>query len=326
MLQAPMPGTRSGIAALAILAASLAGAAGAADYPTRPIRYVVAFAPGGINDILARIVGQKLNEAWGQAVIVDNRPGAGGNLAAAMVAKSTPDGYTFMNISTAHTISQTLYSKLDYSLERDLAPVVVLANSPLIMVLNTSIPAKNLAELTDWARKNRLIYASGGVGVISHLSMEMFKVAAKIDATHVPYKGVGPAVPELISGQAHVMMNAIPELLPHTKGGKLRVIGALTEKRHPFIPDVPTFTEQGYKEFVMGNWTGIVAPAGTPRATVVKISTEVTKILRAPETSKRLTEMGADPMGGTPEDFGRLIKAETARFGKAVRASGAKAD
>ena len=321
-----MSGTRSGIAALAILAASLGGAAGAADYPTRPIRYVVAFAPGGINDILARIVGQKLNEAWGQAVIVDNRPGAGGNLAAAMVAKSTPDGYTFMNISTAHTISQTLYSKLDYSLERDLTPVVVLANSPLIMVLNTSIPAKNLAELTDWARKNRLIYASGGVGVISHLSMEMFKVAAKIDATHVPYKGVGPAVPELISGQAHVMMNAIPELLPHTKGGKLRVIGALTEKRHPFIPDVPTFTEQSYREFVMGNWTGIVAPAGTPRATVVKISTEVTKILRAPETSKRLTEMGADPMGGTPEDFGKLIKAETARFGKAVRASGAKAD
>jgi len=154
----------------------------------------------------------------------------------------------------------------------------------------------------------------------------MFKVAASIAATHVPYKGVGPAVPALISGEAQVLMNAIPELLPHTKGGKLRVIGALTEKRHPFIPDVPTFTEQGYREFVMGNWTGIVAPAGTPRATVVKISTEVTKILRAPETSKRLTEMGADPMGGTPEDFGKLIKAETARFGKAVRASGAKAD
>ena len=311
---------------MAALIAAFAGTTSAADYPVRPIRYVVAFAPGGINDILARLVGQKLNEAWGQTVIVDNRPGAGGNLAAAMVAKSTPDGYTFMNISTAHTIAQTLYTRLDYSLERDLTPVVVLANSPLIMVLNTSIPAKNLAELVNWARKNRLIYASGGVGVISHLSMEMFKVATKIDATHVPYKGVGPAVPELISGQAHVMMNAIPELLPHTKGGKLRVIGALTEKRHPFIPEVPTFIEQGYKEFVMGNWTGIVAPAGTPRATVAKISAEVTKILRAPEMSKRLTEMGADPMGGTPEDFGRLIKAETARFGKAVKASSAKAD
>jgi tripartite-type tricarboxylate transporter receptor subunit TctC len=164
------------------------------------------------------------------------------------------------------------------------------------------------------------------VGVISHLSMEMFKVATKIDATHVPYKGVGPAVPELISGQAHVMMNAIPELLPHTKGGKLRVIGALTEKRHPFIPEVPTFIEQGHKEFVMGNWTGIVAPAGTPKVTVNKIAAEVTRILRAPDTSKRLVEMGADPMGGTPEEFGKLIKSEIARFGKAVKASGAKAD
>ncbi len=311
---------------LAALAAVISGIAGAADYPARPIRYVVAFAPGGINDILARIVGQKLTEAWGQPVIVDNRPGAGGNLAAAMVAKTAPDAYTFMNISTAHTISQTLYSKLDYSLERDLTPVVVLANSPLIMVVNAGIPAKSVAELVDWARKNHLIYASGGVGVISHLAMEMFKVATKIDATHVPYKGVGPAVPDLVSGQAHVMVNAIPELLPFTKGGKLRVIGSMTEKRHPFIPDVPTFIEQGYKEFVMGNWTGIVAPAATPKATVNKIAAEVTKILRAPDTSKRLVEMGADPMGGTPEEFGKLIKSEIARFGIAVKASGAKAD
>jgi len=311
---------------LAAVGAAVSGTAGAAEYPARPMRYVVAFAPGGINDILARIVGQKLTESWGQPVIVDNRPGAGGNVAAAMVAKTTPDGYTFMNISTAHTISQTLYRKLDYSLERDLTPVVVLANSPLIMVVNAGIPAKNVAGLVDWARKNHLIYASGGVGVISHLAMEMFKVAAKIDATHVPYKGVGPAVPDLISGQAHVMVNAIPELLPFTKDGKLRVIGSMTEKRHPFIPDVPTFIEQGYKQFVMGNWTGIVAPAGTPRPVVNKIAAEVTKILRAPETNKRLVEMGADPMGGTPEEFGRLIKSEIERFGIAVKASGAKAD
>jgi tripartite-type tricarboxylate transporter receptor subunit TctC len=309
----------------AVLAA-VAAVAGAADYPARPIRYVVAFAPGGINDILARIVGQKLNEAWGEPVIVDNRPGAGGNLGADLVAKSTPDGYTIMNISTAHTISQTLYTKLNYSLERDLTPVVVLGVSPLIMVVNAGIPAKNVAELVEWAKTNRLIYASGGVGVISHLAMEMFKVAAKIDATHVPYKGVGPAVPDLISGQAHVMVNAIPELLPFTKGGKLRVIGSMTEKRHPFIPDVPTFIEQGYKEFVMGNWTGIVAPAGTPKAVVNKLAAEVTRILREPEMNKRLLDMGVDPLGGTPEEFGRLIRAETARFAKAVRDSGAKAD
>ena len=312
-------------AGLAVLA-SAAAIANAADYPARPIRYVVAFAPGGINDILARIVGQKLNESWNQPVIVDNRPGAGGNVGATLVARATADGYTIMNISTAHAISQTLYAKLDYSLERDLTPVVVLGISPLIMVINAGIPAKNVAELVEHAKKNRLIYASGGVGVISHLSMEMFKVAAKIDATHVPYKGVGPAVPDLISGQAHVMVNAIPELLPFTKGGKLRVIGSMTEKRHPFIPDVPTFIEQGYKEFVMGNWTGIVAPTGMPKTAVNKMAAEVTRILREPEMSKKLVDMGVDPLGGTPEEFGRLIRVETVRFGKAVKDSGAKAE
>lgn len=304
----------------------LGGTVNAADYPTRPLRYLVAFAPGGINDIMARVVAQKLNESWGQPVIVDNRPGAGGNLAAGMLARATPDGYTFMNISTAHTISQTLYSKLDYSLERDLTSVVVLGNSPLIMVVHGGLPVKSVAELIDWAKKNRLVYASGGVGVISHLSMEMFKVANKIDATHVPYKGVGPAVPELISGQAHVMVNAIPELLPHTKGGRLRVIGAMTETRHPFLPDTPTFIELGYKEFVMGNWTGIVAPAKTPKLVINKLAAEVTRIIRSPDVSKRLVEMGVDPLGGTPEEFGKRIKSEIARFGKAVRESGAKAN
>lgn len=315
---------------LCTLGAAIAGfstfAASAADYPTRPIRYLVAFAPGGINDIMARIVAQRLTESWGQPVIVDNRPGAGGNLAAGILARTTPDGYTFMNISTAHAISQTLYTRLDYSLERDLTPVVVLGNSPLIMVINAGIPAKSVAELVDQAKKRKLVYASGGVGVISHLSMEMFKVAAKIDVTHVPFKGVGPAVPALLSGEAHMMINAIPELLPHTKGGKLRVIGSLTEKRHPFIPEVPTFIEQGYKEFVMGNWTGIVAPAKSPKDVLEKLATEITRILRMPEMTQRLVDMGVDPMGGTPESFGQLIRAETARFGIAVKESGAKAD
>jgi tripartite-type tricarboxylate transporter receptor subunit TctC len=275
---------------------------------------------------MARIVAEKLNQSWGQPVIVDNRPGAGGNLAAGILARTSPDGYTFMNISTAHTISQTLYTKLDYSLERDLAPVVVLGNSPLIMVVTAAIPAKNVAELIAEAKARKLVYASGGVGVISHLAMEMFKVAAKIDATHVPFKGVGPAVPALISGEAHMMVNAIPELLPHTKGGKLRVIGALTEKRHPFIPEIPTLIEQGYKEFVMGNWTGIVAPSKTPKPVIDKLAAEVTRIIRVPDMSQRLQEMGVDPLGGTAEEFGRLIHSEIARFGKAVKDSGAKAD
>lgn len=325
-LKRALCGIVAGLSAIAAVNVTAAVSAPAAEYPNRPIRYLVAFAPGGINDIMARIVAEKLTASWGQPVIVDNRPGAGGNLAAGILARTTPDGYTFMNISTAHTISQTLYAKLDYSLERDLTPVVVLGNSPLIMVVNAGIPAKNVAELVDAAKNRKLVYASGGVGVISHLSMEMFKVAAKIDATHVPFKGVGPAVPALLSGEAHIMINAIPELLPHTKGGKLRVIGSLTEKRHPFIPDVPTFIEQGYKEFVMGNWTGIVAPAKTPKDVINKLATEITRIIRTPEMSRRLVDMGVDPMGGTPEEFGKLIRAETARFGKAVKESGAKAD
>lgn len=307
-------------------AAVFAITAVAADYPTRPIRYVVAFSPGGINDIMARIVGQKLNETWGQPVIVDNRPGAGGNLAAELVAKTTPDGYTFMNISTAHTIAQTLYTKLHYSLVRDLTPVVVLASAPLIMVIHPGLPAKNVSELIAWSKKNRLIYASGGAGVISHLSMEMFKLAAGIDATHVPYKGVGPAIPDLISGQAHVMINAVPELFPYAKGGRLRVIATLTEKRHPFMPEVPTMIEQGYKDFVMGNWTGIVAPAKTPKTVVNKLAKEITRIIRSPEVSKRLVDMGVDPLGGTPEEFGQRIRSDIERFGKAVKASGARVD
>jgi tripartite-type tricarboxylate transporter receptor subunit TctC len=313
-------------AALLALGSSPVYAASAGEYPSRPIRYLVAFAPGGINDIMARIVAQKLTESWGQQVIVDNRPGAGGTLAAGLLARTNADGYTFMNISTAHTIAQTLYTKLDYHLERDLTPVVVLGNSPLIMVVNAGLPVKSVSELVDLAKKRKMVYASGGAGVISHLGMEMFKVAAKFDATHVPFKGVGPAVPALLSGEAHMMMNAIPELLPHTKGGKLRVIGSLTEKRHPFIPEVPTFIEQGYKDFVMGNWTGIVAPAKTPREVITKLATEITRIIRTPEMSQRLQDMGVDPMGGTPEEFGRLIRAEVVRFGKAVKDSGAKAD
>ncbi|HEX6002887.1 MAG TPA: tripartite tricarboxylate transporter substrate binding protein [Burkholderiales bacterium] len=312
--------------AACLLIAGSAGHAAQTDYPTRPIRYVVAFAPGGINDIMARIVGQKLNEVWGQPVIVDNRPGAGGNLAAELVAKTTPDGYTFMNISTAHTIAQTLYKRLHYSLERDLTPVVVLGSAPLMMVVTPGLPVKNVKELVDWAKKNRLIYASGGAGVISHLSMEMFKVATGIDATHVPYKGVGPAIPDLISGQAHVMINAVPELFPYAKGGRLRIIATLTEKRHPFTPDVPTMIEQGYKDFVMGNWTGIVAPAKAPKPVVNKLAKEITTIIRSPEVSKRLADMGVDPLGGTPQEFGKLIHFEIERFGKAVKASGARVD
>lgn len=312
--------------ALLGVASVLAAEANAADYPTRPIRYVVAFAPGAINDIVARIVGQKLNEAWGQPVIVDNRPGAGGNVGAEVVAKATPDGYTILNISSAHTIAQSLYPRLGYSLERDLTPVVVLASSPLIMTIHPGIPARNVAELVAWAKKNRMVYASGGVGVISHLSMELFKQAAGIDATHVPYKGGGPGAIDVAAGHVHLMTNTIPTLLPFVKAGKVRVLGIMAEKRHRLLPDVPTFIEQKYKDFVMGNWIGIVAPTGTPRPIVNKLAAEVTRIVRSPDVGERFSHEGLDALGGTPEEFARLIRSEIERFGKAVKASGAKVD
>ena len=318
--------SRTWLVCCILLGLCTAGVAWAADYPTRAIRYVVSFPPGGINDILARIIGQQLSESWGQPVVVDNRPGAGGNVGADVVAKATADGYTILNISTAHAISQTLYTKLPYSLEKDLTGVVLLGGSPLITAINPSLPAKNVPELVTWAKSHRLIYASGGVGVISHLSMEMFKQAAKIEATHVPYKGAGPGIADLIGGQVHVMTNAIPELFPYAKGGKLRIIGIMAEHRHPFMPDVATFPEQGYKDFVMSNWVAIVAPAGTPRDRIQKMNSEVNRILHRPDVSAKLKAQGFDPFGGTPEELNRLIKAEVERFGIAVKASGARAD
>ena len=321
-----LPALRSLFAISLLAASTLAQAADAPNYPNRPIRYVVAFAPGGVNDILARIIGAKLSESWGQPVIVDNRPGAGGNVGAELVAKAPPDGYTLLNISTAHAISQTLYAKLGYGLEKDLTGVVLLGGSALIMAINPSIPAKNVSEFVNWSKSNRMIYASGGVGVISHLGMEMFKVATKIDATHVPYKGAGPGATDLIAGQVHVMVNAIPELFPHAKGGRLRILGIMADKRHPFIPEVATFPEQGYKDFVMSNWVGIVTAKGTPAPVIQRLSAEVNRLLKQPDVLEKLNQQGFDPFGGTPEDFNKLINAEVARFGKAVKESGAKAE
>jgi tripartite-type tricarboxylate transporter receptor subunit TctC len=303
-----------------------AGTLSAQTFPNRPIRLLVAFAPGGGNDLIARVAAQKLTEILGQPVIVDNRAGGGGNVGAEIVSKSAPDGHTLLNISAAHAIAQTLYPKLNYSLTRDLAPIAILGSSPLVTVVFNGLPVRNVNDLVGWSKQNKMVYASGGIGVISHLAMEFFKVAVGVDGTHVPYKGAGPAATDVVSGQVHVMSNTLPSVLTLVKAGRFRAIGIMTEKRNASLPDVPTFIEQGYKDFVMGNWTGIVAPAATPRAIVNRLASDFTSIVRSPDVAERLTQQGFEPLGGTPEEFGRLIQNEVVRFGRAVKASGAKAD
>jgi tripartite-type tricarboxylate transporter receptor subunit TctC len=310
----------------AILAVVSQTAAMAADYPARSLRYVVAFGPGGLNDVVGRVFCQKLSEAWAQPVIVDNRPGAGGNVGAEMVARSSPDGYTMLSISTAHAIAQTLYGKLGYSLERDLTPVSILGSAPLMTVVHPSVPVKSVPELIKHAKAKRLAYASGGVGVISHLSMEMFKQAAGVDMTHVPYKGGGPALVDLLAGQVQVHSNDIGLVLPGVRAGRLRAIGMMTEKRHPLQPNVPTYIEQGFKEFVMGNWIGVVVPQATPRPVVGKLSAELSRIAKLPDVVRRFADQGFDTTGLPAGPAAALVKAEIVRFGAAVKASGAKVD
>jgi len=312
------------VAALALLGGAMM--AQAADYPERPIRYVVAFAPGAFNDILARIVAERLSARLGKQVIVDNRAGAGGNVGAELVARSAPDGYTLLNVSSAHTIAQSLYPKLNYNLERDFAPVVGFAGSPLIMTIHPGLPATTVPEFVTWSKANRMVYASGGIGVISHLSVEIFKLAAGIDGTHVPYKGGGPGVLDVIGGRVHMMTNTLPTLAGSVNGGRLRALGIMAEKRHTLLPNVPTFAEAGFSDFVMGNWLGIMAPRGTPAPIVKRLADEVTAIVSSADVRERFLKEGADPVVGTTAQFATFVRSELARYGKAVKASGATAN
>ena len=310
-----------------VLLAGLTGMmAQAADYPTRPIRYVVAFPPGGVNDAIARILSQRMSDTLGVPVIVDNRPGAGGNLGSELVAKAAPDGHTLLNISTAQAISQSLYAKLGYSLERDLTPVILLATSPLIVAIHPGVNARGVADLIAVSKIKPVRFSSGGIGTISHLSGEMLSRALGFEAIHVPYKGGGPATIDLISGQVQMMINAVTDIAPAAKAGRLRAIGTMADKRHPQLPEVATLPEQGYKDFVLSNWVGIVAPTGTPKARVQRLYTDIARIMKQPDIAERVVAYGFDAVVATPEQFSRHIQAEVIRFAKAVKESGARAD
>jgi tripartite-type tricarboxylate transporter receptor subunit TctC len=322
---------RSQMTSALVVAAALyhCGAVEAQTYPSRPIRIIAQFQPGTSTDILARIVAQKLTEAWGQQVVVDNRPGAGAIVGTEIGARAAPDGYTLtMGVSSAFGINPTLYSKLPYDALRDFAPITNIALTPQTLVASPSFAAKSVKELVAIARSKpaSVNYASLGSGSTSHLTMEMFKSAAGIQLTHVPYKGSPAAHADVVAGQVPVMFDAIPAVLPQVKSGRLRGLGIGTRARSPFLPDLPTIEEAGFPGFEAVGWIGIVAPARTPDAVLDKLNAEIVRLLREPDVRERLSALAFTPVGDTRAQYAAFIKSEIAKWGQAVKASGAKAE
>ena len=298
-------------------------------YPTKPIRMICPFPPGGTTDVVARLVAQKLTEAWGQQVVVDNRPGAGGIIGTEIVAKAAPDGYTVLLGSiTTHAVNPALYKKLNFDPVKDFAPVSLVVSSPQLLAVHPSVAAKSVKELIALAKAKpgQLNYASAGTGTSPHLTFELFKSMAGIDVVHVPYKGTGPAITDLIGGQVQMMITGVVALMPHVKSGKLRGLGVTSAKRVAALPDLPTIVESGIPGFDVSSWFGVFLPGGTPKPIVAKMNAEIRKILEVPEVRQRLIGQGADPASNTPEEFAAYVNAEMARWGKVVRDTGAKAD
>jgi tripartite-type tricarboxylate transporter receptor subunit TctC len=315
-----------GVSAFAL--AAIAGAQAPA-YPTKPIRLVVPFPAGGATDILAREVAKHLTDAWGQSVVVDNRPGAGGNIGSELVAKAAPDGYTLeMGTVGTHAINASLYSKMPYDHVKDFVPVILVAGVPNVLEVNPALPVNSVQELIAYAKANpgKLNFASSGSGTSIHLSGELFKVMAGVQMTHVPYKGSAPALQDLIGGQVQLMFDNLPPSLPQIKAGKLRALAVTSAGRAPALPDTPTVAEAGLPGFEASSWFGVLAPAGTPPEIVNKLNAEIAKWLASPGAKEKLANVGANIAGGTPEDFARHIQAETTKWAKVVKESGAKVD
>jgi tripartite-type tricarboxylate transporter receptor subunit TctC len=293
-----------------------------AGYPEKPIRLVVAYTPAGATDILARTVGQKLTEAWGQPVIIDNRPGANGNIGTEYAAKANPDGYTLLMVTAGtHGINPSLYRKLGFDAVKDFEPVSLVAMVPNIFVVNNAVPAKDLKEFIAYAKANpgKLNYGSPGNGSTAHLSMELFKSMTGIQMLHIPYKGSAGVLADLIGGQIMATMDNMPPYVPQVKAGKIRALAVSPTRRSPAVPDVPTVAEAGVPGYDSGAWFGLVAPAHTPQDIVTKLSRETARILQLPDVRARLADLGAESVGGTPEQFAAHIKAEIAKWAKVIK-------
>jgi tripartite-type tricarboxylate transporter receptor subunit TctC len=320
-------------AALAATLAIFSAHAEADTYPSKPIRFVVAFPPGGGTDIIARSIAQKLSERLAQQVVVDNRPGAGGNIGTDIVAKSAPDGYTMLMGSAGPlAINASLFASMPFDPVRDLAPVTLAASTPNVLVVHPSLKVATVKELIALARAKpgAINFASSGHGTPAHLAGELFGSMAGVKLVHVPYKGAAPALADLLGGQVQIMFSTMPPALPHVRDGKLRALAVTSTKRSPAMPELPTVdeagAESGLRGFEANTWHGVVLPAGAQAAIVARLNREIVAILHMPDVVERLSNQGAEPVGSTPEEFAAYIKSETVKWAKVVRESGAKAE
>jgi tripartite-type tricarboxylate transporter receptor subunit TctC len=310
----------------AAVLATYAGAVPAQNYPTKPVRIIVPFSPGGGNDIVARFIAQRMTEAFGQTAVVENRPGAGSTLGTDVVAKSPPDGYTLLVTHNAIAINETLYPKLPYDAERDFAQVILVGSTTNTLVVNPKVPARTTKELIALAKAKpgSLNYGSTGAGGTSHLAMEYFKLSTGTNLVHIPYKGTAPALTDLVGGQVQTMISALPGTMPFIQGKRLVALATTGAKRSAFLPDLPTLNESGVPGYVFDTWYGLHAPAKTPPDIIKKLNTTLTKALTTPSVKENLFKAGIEADPGTPEQFRKFMISEIQKMGKIIKASGAK--
>ena len=305
--------------------------AAAADYPTKPVRLVVVYPPGGGIDLLARVMGQQFTESWGQQIVVDNRPGAGTTIGAAVVAKAPPDGYTLLFTDVSFAITPSLYATLPYDAQKSFAPISLVNLVTDVLVVHPSLPATTVKELVAYAKANpgKVLYASAGNGTLNHLAPEMLKAMAGIDLVHVPFKGAVAALTDLMSGRQQVYIGALVSTVPQIRAGRVRAIAITGKKRSPMLPDLPTIAESGLRElreYDVSAWYGLLAPAGTPRPVIQAVQQQVRKALQSPAVQQQIAEQGSEAVGSTPEEFSAFIASEIRKWGAAVKTAGAKVD
>ena len=317
---------RAHLTTFAAASALLAAVAGAQSYPVRPVRVIVNFPPGAGVDIATRIVTAKLGETLGQQFVIDNRAGAAGNIGVELAARAAPDGYTLLSGTAAIAISQTIFSKISYDLNRDFAPVAMIASAPFVLAVHPALPAKTLQEVITLAKAKpgQLTYATPGTGSSPHLAFELFKMQAGIDVLHVPYKGMVPAVTDVIGGSVSMTLGNTLTVMPNVRNGRLRGIAITTPARSAIAPELPTFTEAGVPGFQSGTWYAILAPARTPQDIVARLNSAIAKIVHLPDVSAKLLAQGAEPLDATPERMSQFLRDEIAKWGKVAKASGAK--